>query len=423
MIEKPLTVSQLTQRVRASLEASIGTVSVVGEVSNFRAPASGHWYFTLKDSGSTLQAVMFRHDAMRARLALRDGLSVIAHGPITVYEPRGQYQLQVTRLEMQGHGALQAQLEALKQKLQAEGLFDPTRKRPLPVFPETVGIVTSRTGAALQDFLRVLERRAPGIRIQVRDARVQGLESARQITAAIRAFNQAGEIDVLVVARGGGSLEDLWVFNDEGVARALVECRMPTISAIGHETDFTLADLVADVRAATPSAAAEMLSRSWESWRQSVEEYRRQLSHHLRVQLDQWNARLLLCRKSYALREPRRVVQNYAQKLDGMIEALQRGWAQWKAEQRSALQGNAAVFKARHPRRAIEEKRRLLRVWQERLEAISPRATLQRGYALAFDARGNLVRKAEPALVGQPIRVELAAGTLAAQVTAAQKKD
>jgi len=269
--QNPLSITALTATIRELLETGIGEVWIAGEISNFRAPGSGHLYFTLKDETATLAAVMFQREAGRIGFALQDGQAVLARGTVTVYEARGQYQLQVAEVRTRGQGSLQQRFEELKRRLQAENLFALERKRPLPVFPEIIGVVTSLQGAVLQDMLQILQRRAPGIRIRVRGVRVQGTGAAEEIAEAIAAFSGAGEnIDLLVVARGGGSLEDLWAFNEEIVARALAACPVPTISAVGHETDFTMADFVADLRAPTPSAAAELLTRDWTEWRETI---------------------------------------------------------------------------------------------------------------------------------------------------------
>ena len=257
-----LSVSHLVELIREVVESNFFAVTVEGEVSNFAAPASGHWYFTLKDGQAQLRAVMFRS---RNRLVVTppaDGLKMVCSGTVSVYAARGEVQLIVDSLVPAGVGSLQAAFEALKARLEAEGLFAGERKRPLPAFPRTVGIVTSRTGAAIHDMLNVLRRRAPGIRVVLCPTRVQGEGAAEEIAAAIADLNRQGEADVLIVGRGGGSLEDLWAFNEEVVARAIAASRIPVISAVGHEVDFTIADFAADLRAPTPSAAAELVAKS-----------------------------------------------------------------------------------------------------------------------------------------------------------------
>ena len=246
--------------VRASLETDFAEVWLEGEISNLRAPGSGHLYCTVKDQSSQIRAVIFRSAALRLRFGLEDGLHVIVRGRLSVYEPRGEYQLILDHLEPKGRGALQVAFEQLKRRLEADGLFDGQRKRSLPAFPRTVGIVTSPTGAAVRDLMTVLHRRCPILRIIIVPVPVQGAGSAEQIASAIHALNKVGSVDVMIVGRGGGSLEDLWSFNEEVVVRAIAASRVPIVSAVGHETDVTLADFAADVRAPTPSAAAEIVA-------------------------------------------------------------------------------------------------------------------------------------------------------------------
>src|SRR5579872_5748866 len=288
---KVLTVGELTTQVKRLLEKQVGQVWVTGEVTNFRAQASGHFYFTLKDAESQLNCVLFRNEARESRAFLQDGRKVVLQGDLTVYEPRGQYQLRVTAVELQGVGALQAAFEKLKQKLSAEGLFAPERKRPLPRYPQRIGLVTSPTGAAIRDVLHVIKRRNPGLEIILASCRVQGEGASLEIAAAIRLLNDfnkrqrirlASEVperplsylDLILVTRGGGSLEDLWAFNEEVVARAIFHSELPVVSAVGHEIDFTISDFVADLRAATPSAAAEIITEGMFSTFQFVAEAR-----------------------------------------------------------------------------------------------------------------------------------------------------
>src|SRR5476649_1785930 len=265
---------------------------------------------------------MFQREAKRIGFALEDGQAVLARGSITVYEARGQYQIQVAEIRPRGQGSLQQRFEELKRRLQAENLFALERKRELPVFPEVIGVVTSLQGAVLQDMLQILQRRAPGLRIKVRGVRVQGIGAAQEIAEAIDTFSAEMNVDLVVVARGGGSLEDLWAFNEEIVARALASCSVPTVSAVGHETDFTIADFVADLRAPTPSAAAELLTRDWTEWRQTVAKLHARLERTTRQVLGDHRRHLTRLASSYALREPRRVVRQWAQRLDDLRENL-----------------------------------------------------------------------------------------------------
>jgi exodeoxyribonuclease VII large subunit len=413
----PITVSALTAEIREVLEDGVGEVWVAGEISNFRAPGSGHLYFTLKDAGATLAAVMFRQEAARAGFALSDGQAVLARGSITVYEARGQYQLQVVEIQPRGQGTLQQRFEELKRRLQAEGLFELERKRELPDFPETIGIVTSLQGAVLQDMLRILQRRAPGLRILVRGVRVQGVGAEHEIAEAVRAFGAEKAVDVLIVARGGGSFEDLWVFNEEEVARALAASPMPTISAVGHETDFTIADFVADLRAPTPSAAAELLTRDWNEWRETVGTLRQRMDRHVRGLLGQHRRHLARLAESYALREPRRLVREWAQRVDDLRTGLATAAKRALQSRRDLLRLRETELQAHHPRREIVRRQAHVAHLAARLHALGPQATLDRGYALLLDAKGRPIREARAALKNEPARIALSRGALDATIT------
>jgi exodeoxyribonuclease VII large subunit len=412
----PLTVGQLTRQIRAALEDRIGEVWVRGEISNLRNPGSGHLYFTLKDDDGLIACVMFRTAAGRLPIPLRDGLAVRLHGKITVYEARGQYQIQVDEVRPEGLGTLQERFEALKRKLMAEGLFDAERKRPLPVFPESVGIVTSLQGAVLQDFCRILGRRASGVRIRVRGVRVQGSGAAEEIAAAVAAFSeegaQGGGVDLIVIARGGGSLEDLWAFNEEIVARALAASALPTISAVGHETDFTIADFVADLRAPTPSAAAELLSRDWAEWRAAVSACRDRMARAARQRLT-WEKERWLRLSSHALfREPARVLAQLAQRIDDLRDDLGKGLRRAVADKRQDWETARHRWNAADPRAVITRRREQLGHWEARLKALGPDATLARGYAMVLDTEGKLIRRAAAIHPGQDLTVRLADGAV-----------
>src|SRR5271156_6480530 len=355
--QNPISITDLTATIRELLETGIGEVWVAGEISNFRAPGSGHLYFTLKDATATLSAVMFMREARRIGFALADGQAILARGTITVYEARGQYQIQVAEIRPRGQGSLQQRFEELKLKLQAENLFALERKRPLQVFPEIIGIVTSLQGAVLQDMLQILQRRAPGISIRVRGVRVQGPEAAQEIAEAIAAFSAEKNVDLIVVARGGGSLEDLWAFNEEVVARALAASSIPTISAVGHETDFTIADFVADLRAPTPSAAAELLTRDWTEWRQTVAKLHVRLERTTRQVLGERRRHLKQLANSYVLREPRRVVRQWAQHLDDLQENLYAAAHNSIQARQQALRFLKARLLTHHPARELERRR------------------------------------------------------------------
>ncbi len=416
----PISIRDLTASIRDLLEENLSGIWVAGEISNLRAPGSGHLYFTLKDATATLQAVMFRAEASRVGFALEDGQAVVARGSITVYEARGQYQLQVAEIRARGQGSLQQRFEELKRKLRAENLFALERKRPLPVFPESIGIVTSLQGAVLQDILQILQRRAPGIRIFVRGVRVQGVGSAQEIASAIEAFSAEKKVDLLVVARGGGSLEDLWSFNEEVVARALAGCSMPTISAVGHETDFTIADFIADLRAPTPSAAAELLTRDWNDWRQAVFDLYSRMDRTVRQSLGAHRRHLARLGSSYALREPRRVVRQWAQRLDDLRENLHAAAGSSLHTQRHGLGILAARLKAHHPSRELEQRRRHLAHLAAHLKSLGPQGTLDRGYALVLDEKNRPVTKATKTLEGHEVQIVFSKGLANAKVSGAE---
>ena len=311
-----LSVSDLTRRIKALLEDSFPSVWVEGEVSNLRSPLSGHVYFTLKDASAQLAVVLFRGVAAKVGFQLKDGLQVIAFGDLGVYERSGQYQLVARRLLPKGLGALQLAFEELKQRLAKEGLFDPARKRPIPTLPQRIGLITSPTGAAIRDFLNIIGRRFPNVRIVINPVRVQGDGAAQEIAAAIDEFNALRasgrlSLDVLIVTRGGGSLEDLWAFNEEIVARALARSHIPTISAVGHEIDFTISDFVADLRAPTPSAAAELVVKAKEEFVRQLEQYQSRLQRDLRLRLAETRQRFSDLASSYVFRRPAEVIRQH----------------------------------------------------------------------------------------------------------------
>jgi exodeoxyribonuclease VII large subunit len=415
-LPRPWTVRELTKRIRWVLEERFPEVWVRGEISNFRAAPSGHLYFTLKDAEAVLSCVLFREEALRVSFFLGDGQEVTARGRISVYDARGQYQLVVRELLPHGSGSLYQRFETLKKKLRAEGLFDPSRKRRLPVFPERIGLVTSLAGAAIQDFLRILARRAPGILVEIRDVRVQGPTAAGEIAEAIRAFAQEGRVDLLVVARGGGSLEDLWAFNEEEVARALAASPIPTVSAVGHETDFTIADFVADLRAPTPSAAAEMICRDWSEWRELLFHHQKHLEQAALRQVRLLGEKVRRYQFHYVFREPRQAVLRWRQRLDEATAALLREAERGLEGRRLCLERLWERWQRNHPRRATQQMRERLEDWEERLRALGPEATLARGYALVWDQGGRIVREASPALLGRFLAVDLARGRLGVKV-------
>jgi exodeoxyribonuclease VII large subunit len=397
MSEPVLTVSQLTAEIKETLEAGFPDVWVSGEISNFSRPQSGHCYLTLKDDLAQLRAVVWKTAASRLKFDLHDGLEVVCHGHLDLYPPRGSYQLVVDRVVPQGLGALELALRQLRDKLAREGLFNLERKRPLPRFPRRVAFVTSPSGAAIRDFLEVLRRRSNGIDVLVVPARVQGDGAAREIAAAIELVNQlADPVDVLVVGRGGGSLEDLWCFNEEIVVRAIFASRIPVVSAVGHEIDVTLSDLVADVRALTPSEAAERVAPATDELLASLAQTRQRLAMALRgktaglrAQLDQ----LAACR---AFRKPFERLQLLARQLDELAARATRGMNHRLERSRATTERYAA-----------------------HLESLSPLAILGRGYSLTHRIRdGQLLRTATGVTVGDQLRTRLAQGEIISRVEA-----
>jgi exodeoxyribonuclease VII large subunit len=351
---KLYTVAELSFAVKDLLEASFPDVWVTGEVSNFRAAASGHYYFTLKDATAQLRAVCFRNQARYLRFKPQDGLSVIARGRLSVYETRGEYQLYVEYLEPAGVGALQVAFEQLKKKLAAEGLFDETRKKPLPVLPRAIGVVTSPSGAAVRDILRVIRRRFPNMDVFLYPATVQGGSAAAEIVEGIEYFNQHPIADVMIVGRGGGSLEDLWPFNEENVARAIAASKIPVISAVGHETDFTISDFVADLRAPTPSAAAELAVHRKADFHAEVENRVRHISQNIRLKISEARAELTELRMHRAFQQLPSRLQERSQGIDEALAEMERSLRARLDTARRRLLELAALVLRFEPRRLLE---------------------------------------------------------------------
>jgi exodeoxyribonuclease VII large subunit len=351
---KLYTVAELSFAVKDLLETSFPDVWVTGEVSNFRAAASGHYYFTLKDASAQLRAVCFRNQARYLKFKPQDGLAVIARGRLSVYEARGEYQLYVEYLEPAGVGALQFAFEQLKQKLSAEGLFDEDRKKPLPVLPRAIGIVTSPSGAAVRDILRVIRRRFPNMNVFLYPATVQGSGAAAEIVEGIEYFNQHPIVDVMIVGRGGGSLEDLWPFNEEIVARTIAASKIPIISAVGHETDFTIADFVADLRAPTPSAAAELVVHRREDFMAEVANRVRHMSQNLRLRMSEARAELTELRMHRAFQQFPTRVQERSQRIDESLAEMERSLrGRLEAARRQLFELTAQLLRF-EPRRLLE---------------------------------------------------------------------
>ncbi len=377
-----LTVSQLTQALSDVVHELFGSVRVEGEVGRITFARSGHWYLSLKDEGAVLDAAVFRGTNSRMSWRPREGDKVVATGELSVYAPRGSYSLIVRRLERAGAGDLRARLEQLKRALAAEGLFAPERKRPLPAVPRAVGVVTSPTGAALQDILRVIDERWPGLPVYLAPCLVQGDGAAAQIAAGIRLVEAHGKADVLIVGRGGGSAEDLWAFNEEPVVRAVAACGIPVISAVGHETDTSLCDLAADLRAATPSHAAELAVPERDGLLLLVQELQERMRGAAARQVERKRQRL----EAMKLRDPRRRV----------VEARMR------ADELDAQLRRAVALRVERGRAAVE-------LQAARARALSPLAVLDRGYAIALH-QGRAVRDASTLKAGDPVELRLARG-------------
>ena len=461
-----LTVSELTTQVKRLLEKSIGLVWVTGEVTNLRLQSSGHVYFTLKDANAQLNSVLFRGESVENSDLLQDGRKLIGQGDLTVYEPRGQYQLVVRAVELQGVGALQLAFERLKRQLQAEGLFAPERKRPLPKYPQRIGLVTSPTGAAIRDVLHVIQRRNPGLEIIFTPCRVQGEGAAQEIAAAIRLLNvfarsveslnrstshafaastlprlnASTSIDLILLTRGGGSLEDLWAFNEEVVARAIFESAIPVLSAVGHEIDFTISDFVADARAATPSAAAEIITEGVFASRQFVTEAPGWMTQRIHRRLEREAENFSQWRQRLTRLHPRRRLNEKLQLLDDLQTGLWRSVKQrcrefhvrWQNSHQRLLRVRPAQLLergrqnlrelVRHLREQIGRRLNGLRNRFDTLEArrrlLSPVSVLERGYSITSDAAtGKVVRDAAEVSQGQALKTRLKNGQIRSVVS------
>ena len=436
---KVWTPRELMSAVRTTVERDHGDVWVEGEISNFRAADSGHLYFTLKDDGAQLKVVMFRTQARLLRFRPEDGLHVLARGRITIYEQRGELQLSAEYLEPRGAGALQIAFEQLKQKLGAEGLFAEERKRPIPALPQRIGVITSPRGAAIQDILNILRRRHSGVSVLIYAAQVQGETAASEAIAGLRYFNRAKNADVIVIARGGGSFEDLACYNDEALARAIAASAIPVISAVGHETDFTIADFVADLRAPTPSAAAELVTESRRELEAGLEALRQRLARAARYNLMVAQQQLRELAQHGAMARSRDAGSRRAQRLDDARYRLLRAAEGQMNQERRRLQdlrSRLARFDLRHVlaglRRELDIRSQVLAKsasaliqrrtaeWRHldgRLQELSPTKILERGYALVFDSAGKLLTDPAQSPAGSEITARLARGELKAVVT------
>ncbi len=444
-----LSVYQLTLALKDVLEGRFGSVWVEGEISNYRRQSSGHHYFTLKDNRAQLSCVMFaRSYGAQSRIALADGVQVQAFGQVTVYEARGQYQLVVQLIQRKGLGLLQAKFEALKRKLDAEGLFAPELKRPLPKFPIRVGLVTSPSGAAVQDMINVLRRRSPWLSILICPVRVQGEGAAEEIAATIdylsSSFNRIS-IDVLIVGRGGGSLEDLWEFNEETLARAIRRSRIPVVSAVGHEVDYTIADFVADFRAPTPSAAAELVAPDVNALHNQLASFGAALERRFAQVLDVRRQRLRRVADVLLVGQPGRLLRERVQRVDTLEEKLKQSRTLGLQRRRSHLEKLCAVLVAHRPERWLEAQRKhlnmlelrltnsltgRLKVYRNRviefislLRLLGPLQTLQRGYSITTTDSGHVVQSATELAGGDHIRTRFVDGTLGSVVDDGQSPD
>ncbi|HEV2732345.1 MAG TPA: exodeoxyribonuclease VII large subunit [Terriglobales bacterium] len=432
------TVRDLVSTVRTHIEREYGDIWVEGEISNFRAHESGHLYFTLKDQNAQIRTVMFRSSARLLRFRPENGMQIVLRGRVTIYEDRGELQISAEYLEPKGAGALQIAFEQLKAKLEAEGLFDSSRKKPVPALPQRIGIVTSPQAAALRDILNILRRRHHSANILIFPAQVQGEASALEVSAGIRYFNKARNVDVIIVARGGGSAEDLAAFNHEGLARTVASSQIPIISAVGHETDFTIIDFVADLRAPTPSAAAELVIRSRQEVEEQAEGLRQRLVRAIHYRLLMGRQTLTELAQHGAFARMMDAINQRQQKLDDLRYRLDRAERQILERQRRRLESASAAIRHYDLRRILSGMRKelegqagamaavirtiLLRK-QSRLDqlagavqALSPIAILDRGYALVFDSGGKLLKNAAQAKTGDEISARLAKGVVTATV-------
>lgn len=404
-------VSEFTRRVKTLLERGLRPGWVRGEVSNLRAQASGHVYFCLKDAGATLNAVLFRGDAARQTVKLRDGAQVVVFGEVSLYEARGQYQFVVRTVIDDGEGRLRREFELLKQKLADEGLFAAEKKRTLPEMPATVGFVTSPTGAAVQDFLRILKRRGWRGRVVVLPAKVQGEGAAAEMVAMLELAQELGIFDLLVIGRGGGSLEDLWAFNEEPLVRAVAACRVSIVSAVGHEIDFTLCDFAADVRAETPSAAAELISSHFVAAAQRAVNASEAMVAAGEAALERAGARLDHARSRLRLLSPSAQVEQGFLRLDDLANRLGGALRETLQARRQRLGEAKALLAQRTPETRVQiESHRLLALWK-RLQGASPKSVLNRGFVIMRDEHGRPVTRRKDVAGGQKLAAEFADGT------------
>lgn len=387
-------ISEITREIKQILESAFPPIWLEGEISNFKRHSSGHLYFVLKDEKAQIPAVMWRSYNSRLFFTPQDGMKVLANGNITVYERRGSYQFEVVQLQPAGIGELQLAFEQLKQKLREEGLFAPERKKPIPPYPERIGIVTSPTGAAIQDMLSVLRRRFPGIQLILAPVRVQGEGAAEEIARAIADFNAYGKVDLLIIGRGGGSLEDLWPFNEEIVARAIFASEIPVISAVGHEVDFSIADFVADLRAPTPSAAAELAVKNQTELQEFFRSSIAGMYRGIREQIAYYKEKVNHLQNSYALKKPSDVIRQYQQRLDELTKSMELQYQY-----------------------LMDSRKQQINSLRKQLISLSPQSILNRGYSLCFrEEDGKLVKTSDDVQVADKIRVQFHRGEIKGNV-------
>jgi exodeoxyribonuclease VII large subunit len=433
------TISRLNREARVLLERGLGSLWLEGEISNLSRPSSGHWYFSLKDEAAQVRCAMFRQRNLQVRFPVKDGAHVLARGRVSLYEARGEFQVVIDHLEEAGEGVLRRRFEELKARLGAEGLFDTRHKKPLPRLPGRIGVITSPTGAALRDILHILRRRFPAVPVLIYPVAVQGESAPREIEQALRLASARRDCDVLIVARGGGSLEDLWAFNDEAVARAIFACPIPVVSGVGHEVDFTIADLVADERAPTPSGAAERVVPDRAEWLRGFALAAQRVQTGMRRRLNELRNGLGVREQRLARMHPGVRLRQHAQRLDELEERLKLA-ARARIERARARHSAAASLLLRaspgirmqSQRIRLDAARRALNAGirgsittaQTRFElagrtlhAVSPLATLDRGYAIVADAAGKVVRDAATLAAGDRVEARLARGRFSATVT------
>ena len=432
------TPARLNREARTLLERGLPALWIEGEISNLSRPSSGHWYFSLKDESAQLRCAMFRQRNLLARFTPKDGMHVLLRGRVSLYEPRGDYQFIADHAEDAGEGALRRRFEVLKTKLAAEGLFATARKRPLPALPRRIGVITSPTGAAIRDVLNILRRRFCSIPVLIYPVQVQGASAAGQIAASIRLASRRADCDVLILARGGGSLEDLWAFNEEAVARAIVDCAIPIVSGVGHEVDFTIADFVADVRAPTPSGAAELVAPDCSEWSRNIARIARRAGAALSRKLANRRDRLVWLERRLTQLHPGVELRQRAQRLDEIEQRLLRIVRHRVAERRATVMHFAAHLRQQSPAlrvaaasarlgsarasmhatldRRLASLRHRVSVAAGSLDIVSPLATLQRGYAIVTNAAGEVVSDAASLQAGEVVHARVARGGVHARV-------